>query len=338
MVPTTDTATRTSFSARWPQDARRQHPPPARVQGCYQRPHLQGRPYAIALHRPDNPLGPDALSGRWRGQSGCRAPGPHLHGRDGVRHGLLLLADHLPGKGSRGGDKGLRPARPRRAHHGPSVSVCRSDSPRWKPDRYACFSSPCRQHRRPSEATWPTSTAAGMSLQARSMTGRPASAVWQCVFLAVGTPSSGGPTDSRRSRRLQPLKEGERRIPKSRYDSVDSYISSSVLNRPEYSDNEVPIDEAVKERLLAHGIDAPLAHHVAHLFIRDPLVIFTETLDQDDALSTDHFENIQSTTGRRFALSRPRRTPTSAGGSSSGAWRSSRPTLKTPPTQSSSSS
>lgn len=33
-----------------------------------------------------------------------------------------------------------------------------------------------------------------------------------------------------------------------------------------------------------------MANHVAHLFIRDPLVIFSETLDQDDSVSSDHFE------------------------------------------------
>ena len=29
---------------------------------------------------------------------------------------------------------------------------------------------------------------------------------------------------------------------------------------------------------------------MAHLFIRDPLVVFNETIDQDDTSSTDHFE------------------------------------------------
>ncbi len=33
-----------------------------------------------------------------------------------------------------------------------------------------------------------------------------------------------------------------------------------------------------------------LAKHISHLFIRDPLVVFTETIDQDDTSSTDHFE------------------------------------------------
>lgn len=38
------------------------------------------------------------------------------------------------------------------------------------------------------------------------------------------------------------------------------------------------------------GIDEMLAKHVAHLFIRDPLVIFSETINQDDTTSNDHFE------------------------------------------------
>lgn len=40
----------------------------------------------------------------------------------------------------------------------------------------------------------------------------------------------------------------------------------------------------------AVGIDELLSKHVAHLFIRDPVVIFSELLDQDDSKSTDHFE------------------------------------------------
>lgn len=38
------------------------------------------------------------------------------------------------------------------------------------------------------------------------------------------------------------------------------------------------------------GIDAALAKHISHLFIRDPIVIFSETIDQDDTTSNDHFE------------------------------------------------
>ena len=40
----------------------------------------------------------------------------------------------------------------------------------------------------------------------------------------------------------------------------------------------------------ATGIDELLSKHIAHLFIRDPIVIFSELVDQDDSKSTDHFE------------------------------------------------
>lgn len=33
-----------------------------------------------------------------------------------------------------------------------------------------------------------------------------------------------------------------------------------------------------------------LSKHISHLFIRDPLVIFSETINQDDKSSSDHFE------------------------------------------------
>jgi glutamate--cysteine ligase catalytic subunit len=38
------------------------------------------------------------------------------------------------------------------------------------------------------------------------------------------------------------------------------------------------------------GVDDALAQHVAHMFIRDPLVVFSERIDQDDEQSMDHFE------------------------------------------------
>ena len=42
-------------------------------------------------------------------------------------------------------------------------------------------------------------------------------------------------------------------------------------------------------------MDARLAAHVAHLFVRDPLVIFRERVELDDSSNSDHFENFQST-------------------------------------------
>jgi hypothetical protein len=41
---------------------------------------------------------------------------------------------------------------------------------------------------------------------------------------------------------------------------------------------------------LYSGIDDLLSKHMSHLFIRDPLVVFSETINQDDTSSSDHFE------------------------------------------------
>ncbi|KAI6121726.1 glutamate-cysteine ligase-domain-containing protein [Pisolithus sp. B1] len=106
-------------------------------------------------------------------------------------------------------------------------------------------------------------------------------------------------------RGLEPLKNDRYIIPKSRYDSVDLYISSGWANKPAYNDTTVPYDEAIRNRLLDHGIDELLSKHIAHLFIRDPLVIFSETIHQDDDSSNDHFENIQSTNWQTLRFKPP---------------------------------
>jgi len=43
------------------------------------------------------------------------------------------------------------------------------------------------------------------------------------------------------------------RIPKSRYDSVDLYISENWMNRPEYNDNPFPIDQDLYDRMRQRG-------------------------------------------------------------------------------------
>ena len=51
----------------------------------------------------------------------------------------------------------------------------------------------------------------------------------------------------------QPLKESRFRMPKSRYASVSLYISDVWFNRPEYNDINAPYDQAIYDRLIAHG-------------------------------------------------------------------------------------
>ncbi|XAO27737.1 hypothetical protein I312_106598 [Cryptococcus bacillisporus CA1280] len=106
-------------------------------------------------------------------------------------------------------------------------------------------------------------------------------------------------------RGLKPLKENTYRVPKSRYDSVDLYIANDERNKPEYHDIDVPVNQKVRQRLLEHGIDDKLASHIGHLFIRDPLVQFSETIDQNDEESMDHFENIQSTNWQTIRFKPP---------------------------------
>ncbi|KAJ9096603.1 hypothetical protein QFC19_007136 [Naganishia cerealis] len=106
-------------------------------------------------------------------------------------------------------------------------------------------------------------------------------------------------------RGLKPLQHDKYRIPKSRYDSVDCYIANDSRNKAKFNDIECPINDDVFQRLRAYGIDEALAKHIAHLFIRDPLVIFSERVDQDDEDSMDHFENIQSTNWQTIRFKPP---------------------------------
>ncbi|KAG9077658.1 hypothetical protein FRC06_008784, partial [Ceratobasidium sp. 370] len=107
-------------------------------------------------------------------------------------------------------------------------------------------------------------------------------------------------------RGLKPLKENKYVIPKSRYGSVDMYLSEDYNNRPEYNDVPVLVDEQVYNRLRDNNIDDLLAKHISHLFIRDPLVIFSEAITQiDDTRSTDHFESLQSTNWQSLRFKPP---------------------------------
>ncbi|CAH0722674.1 unnamed protein product, partial [Brenthis ino] len=107
---------------------------------------------------------------------------------------------------------------------------------------------------------------------------------------------------TREERGLVPLKNNKFHIPKSRYDSIDSYLS------PEHEKyNDIPIihDANIYRRLRDGGIDHPLALHVAHLFIRDTVSLFSEKVHQDDTNDTDHFENIQSTNWQTMRFKPP---------------------------------
>lgn len=64
-------------------------------------------------------------------------------------------------------------------------------------------------------------------------------------------------------------------------------------------------DEKIYQRLLDGDIDPLLAQHVAHLFIRDSVSLFSEKVHQNDEEDTDHFENIQSTNWQTMRFKPP---------------------------------
>lgn len=103
-------------------------------------------------------------------------------------------------------------------------------------------------------------------------------------------------------RGLEPLKENRFVIPKSRYDSISTYLSPEGNK---YSDIDLVYDKEIFQQLVEAGIDEQLARHYAHLFIRDPLTLFHEHIHQDDEQHTDHFENIQSTNWQTMRFKPP---------------------------------
>lgn len=88
-------------------------------------------------------------------------------------------------------------------------------------------------------------------------------------------------------RGLKPLKNNKFVIKKSRYDSIDSYLSEQG---EKYNDVDLVYDKAIYDKLRANEIDHLLAQHIAHLFIRDSVSLFSEKVHQDDEHESDHFE------------------------------------------------
>lgn len=52
-------------------------------------------------------------------------------------------------------------------------------------------------------------------------------------------------------------------------------------------------------------MDEQLSRHFAHLFIRDPVSLFSERIHLDDTVETEHFECIQSTNWQTMRFKPP---------------------------------
>lgn len=97
-------------------------------------------------------------------------------------------------------------------------------------------------------------------------------------------------------------------LPKSRYSTQDLFLGGNKFFNRLYNDTNVPVNKHVLNQLLENSVaplDYDLAKHFAHLYVRDPLVIFEESLDQDNNHSTNHFENIQSTNWQTLRFKPP---------------------------------
>eukprot|EP00735_Rhodelphis_limneticus_P009061 TRINITY_DN2513_c0_g1::TRINITY_DN2513_c0_g1_i1::g.19169::m.19169 TRINITY_DN2513_c0_g1::TRINITY_DN2513_c0_g1_i1::g.19169 ORF type:complete len:771 (+),score=242.83,sp/P48506/GSH1_HUMAN/46.50/0.0,GCS/PF03074.11/2.4e-144,GCS2/PF04107.8/0.034 TRINITY_DN2513_c0_g1_i1:139-2451(+) len=102
--------------------------------------------------------------------------------------------------------------------------------------------------------------------------------------------------DRTKDERTLPVEAGKGGVRTSRYSTIDCFINDAEwLDDAKYNDVPIIVNDMYYPYLVSQGIDARLARHISHLFIRDPLVIFENTLHQDDAHQADHFENLQST-------------------------------------------
>jgi glutamate--cysteine ligase catalytic subunit len=90
---------------------------------------------------------------------------------------------------------------------------------------------------------------------------------------------------------------------KSRYASISSYLSPDA--GPEMNDLELAMEEKYLAALGEAEVPEPLARHVAHLFTRDPLVVYRDKIDLDDTKCSDHFESIQSTNWQSLRFKPP---------------------------------
>jgi glutamate--cysteine ligase catalytic subunit len=90
--------------------------------------------------------------------------------------------------------------------------------------------------------------------------------------------------------------EEKKTIKKSRYSSVSCFISPEEPFINKYNDLDLPKNQNVFDRLVEEAkMDPLLAQHFSHLWIRDPLVVYSGKIEIDDEKNNDHFENIQST-------------------------------------------
>ncbi|CAH8838415.1 unnamed protein product [Trichobilharzia szidati] len=123
---------------------------------------------------------------------------------------------------------------------------------------------------------------------------------WDCRW---GIISASVDDRTEEERGLKPLCNDRFVIPKSRFDSVSLYLSPMGN-----AFNDIPLvyNKEYYDTLIKEGVDHTLALHIAHLFIRDPISVFSESLNRsDDEETVEHFETIQSTNWQSMRFKPP---------------------------------
>ncbi|CAG2117615.1 unnamed protein product, partial [Medioppia subpectinata] len=100
----------------------------------------------------------------------------------------------------------------------------------------------------------------------------------------------------------KPLKHNAYRIPKSRVSPINTYLCKS---NAAYNDSPIVYNKEYYNEMISAGVPSPLAQHIAYLFIRDPVVISRDKLDQDLETESEHFEGIQSTNWQTMRFKPP---------------------------------
>ena len=118
---------------------------------------------------------------------------------------------------------------------------------------------------------------------------------WDVISAAVDDRTTEESGETRR------LKDSKFRIPKSRYDSISCYLSR---HGQRYNDLPLVFDKNYYDIMVANNVEPAVARHIAHLFIRDPITLYKEKLEQSDE-ELDHFENIQSTNWQTMRFKPP---------------------------------
>ena len=85
-------------------------------------------------------------------------------------------------------------------------------------------------------------------------------------------------------------------IPKSRYDSISFYISDDPAFKDEYNDYHFPVNKQAMEfatekaKEVGVELDKAMLQHLGFLMLRDPLVLFNDNLEVNNAANSCHFE------------------------------------------------